>query len=152
MTNSHELDAALSPSGFSGDGFLGQDSRSFGEIVEEDLAMLRNQDVGKESLADALEFIHCKARDALGAEVACGPGIVAVHHESRGKIPSPLGDGLFEKGETVVTDRTRGTTLVLSALSIHLIRVRGFFQGRGSRYRIEPAVAIEIMARSRQSG
>lgn len=138
---------ALEPSNFSAVGFLGSDTRPLDAIIEEDLAVLREADAALSIVAEALEAIHRAARASLGAEVSCGPGLFAVHHDSRAQLPCPFGDGLFEKGETVLADRGNGREFLLTFLSIHLIRDHGFFQGRGSRYRIEPSEAITIVKR-----
>ncbi len=134
----------LEPSKFSSIGFLGDDIRPMERIIEDDLAALRNEGLTQSFIAGALQKIHEMARASMGGDVICGPGLVATHYDSRGQLPCPFGDGLFEKGETVLTDRSGDQKSVLSSLSIHLIRAHGFFQGRGSRYRIEPADAVRI--------
>jgi len=63
-----------------------------------------------------------------------------------GRIPSPFqGDGVFEKGDVVLTDSATGEQLVLTALGLSMIEKHRFFQGRGSRYRVEPARAARLL-------
>ncbi|MBD3392707.1 MAG: hypothetical protein GF418_11460 [Chitinivibrionales bacterium] len=136
----------LEPSRFSAGGFLGTDDRPVDEIIADDLRALDRLGVTRETLACALRNTYQKARDAFGAEIEIRPGVSAVFHESMGRIPSPFrGDGVFPKGEAVVTDNVSGSTLRLSALGIALIEKHGFFQGGGSAYRIDPAAAVRML-------
>jgi len=141
-----EVMASLGPSRFSGEGFLGTDARSPEEIVSEDSGRLRKRGITREALAKALREAYQKAKDAFGAEVVIRAGVTAVFHESMGRVPSPFpGEGVFEKGEAVVTERKTGARLIITQLSLHLVEKHGFFQGEGSRYRIDPDGAIDML-------
>lgn len=140
-----ELMRNLGPSRFSSQGFLGSDPRPVDEIVSEDLASLEQNQVSREALVAALTEAYNKAKEAFGAEVLIRPGLTAVFHESMGRVPSPFqGDGVFEKGQTLVEDVEGGHRIIITRLGIHLIEKHGFFQGRGSPYRIEPHRAMEM--------
>ena len=143
-----DKDAGLNfePSKFSGDGFLGSDTRLPLEIITADQAVLEDLGLSREELASSLRDAYDKGVQGLGSPVEIGPGVTAVLYESRGRIPSPFrGEGTFEKGEVVVSESGSGREIVVTALAIHLIEKHGFFQGRGSRYRIEPKTAVEIL-------
>ena len=93
----------------------------------------------------ALRDVYEKARAALVGEVAIRPGVTAVAHESMGRIPSPFrGDGVFENGDVAVAACTGGG-LILTALGLALIEKHSFFQGHGSRYRIDPVRAAVLL-------
>lgn len=133
------------PSKFSAGGFLGDDPRQPEEIIAADAAALESLGTTREAIAALLAAAFDKAEAALGDPVELKPGVIAVHHEARGKIPSPFrGDGVFQKGEAAVTDRNSGATIFVTRLGISMIRNHGFFQGRGSRYRIEPEDAMRM--------
>ena len=135
----------LKPSKFSKEGFLGTDSRSVQEIIADDLYTLKKAGVSQELLVQALKDAYQKAKEAFGAEIEIRKNVKAVFHESMGRTPSPFcKDGLFEKGEAVVTDNTNNVSLVITSLGINLIENHDFFQGRGCRFRIDPLVAIKI--------
>jgi len=135
----------LKPSKFSKEGFLGTDSRSVQEIIADDLYTLKKAGVSQELLVQALKDAYQKAKEAFGAEIEIRKNVKAVFHESMGRIPSPFcKDGLFEKGEAVITDSTSNLSLVITSLGINLIENHDFFQGRGCRFRIDPLVAIKI--------
>jgi hypothetical protein len=140
-----ELKDLLGPSKFSGDGYMGTDSRTPESIIEDDRLFIEQSGFTTEQLAESLKDALKKAVDALGDPVDLLPGVTAVHYESRGKIPSPFrGDGLFQKGEVVVNDSKSGKKMIITPLGINLIEKHDFFQGRGSRYRIEPEDIIVI--------
>ncbi len=142
----NQLNDSLGPTKFSAEGFLGSDSRPLDEIVADDRRALDNAGIDKALLVEALKKAFGAARDALGAEVEIRPGVSAVFHESMGRIPSPFrGDGVFAKGEAVVTEKSTGHRLIVTALGINLIENHALFQGKGSRYRIEPLEAARIL-------
>ena len=139
------LEDRLGASKFSGEGFLGTDHRTVDQIVADDLRTLDRLGVSKAQLVAALRGVFEQAREALGGEVAVRPGITAVAHESMGRIPSPFrGDGVFEKGDVVVSAGS-GEGFILTSLGLALIEKHDFFQGRGSRYRIDPAQAVALL-------
>ena len=143
------LDARLSASKFSGEGFLGTDHRPVDEIIIADQRTLARLDVPPEKLLAALRRAFDLARAALGGEVEVHPGVTAFAHEAMGRIPSPFrGDGVFEKGDVVVKNTATGEEIVLTSLGLALIEKHGFFQGHGSRYRIDPERAAALLGLS----
>ena len=136
----------LQPSKFSSEGFLGTDTRPVNEIIADDLQTIENLGITKERLVSVLKDIYEKAKNSLGAEIIIAPNTIVRFYESMGRIPSPFkGDGVFEKGEAVVTDKNSGKTSIITALSINLIEKHDFFQGKGSRYRVDPAEIVQIL-------
>ncbi len=139
------LHARLEASKFSAGGFLGEDHRTVDEIIVDDERTLDELGVTQEQIADALQEALGKAKAAYGNEVEIRPGVTALFYESMGRIPSPFrGEGVFEKGEAEIKNSS-GQSLRVSPLSIHLIRLHGFFQGKGSAYRVEPRDAVAMM-------
>ncbi len=141
-----ELRERLGPSSFSGEGFLGNDSRPVQEIISHDLAVLESAEITADQIAELLTEVYDKAVKGFGAEVEVLPGVYGKYNESMGKIPSPFtGEGVFPKGEVTITDKKNGNEIIITPLSIHLIKSHGFFQGKGSRYRIDPEKAADIL-------
>lgn len=133
------------PSKFSAEGFLGDDLRTVEEIVEDDRQELERLGTTCEELANKLAITFMRADAAFGDPVELCPGVTATMFEARGKIPSPFrGDGVFQKGEVMVYEEGNKTTLFITRLGINLIKKHGFFQGKGSRYRIEPAEILRL--------
>lgn len=129
------------------DGFLGPDPRPLEEVLDADRSAVAALGLTREEVGARLHEVFDKARAGLGTPVHLGDRLVAVHREAMGRIPCPWGGcGLFPKGEVELTDTATGETLLLSALGIHLAGAHGFYGGRGSRYRLEPA-ALERLLR-----
>ncbi len=135
------------------DGFLGADTRNLADIVAADAETLAHLDVRAEDLGRALERLTEAALAALG-----GPSAVAGRYEVRavevmGRIPCPFGGcGLFPKAEVRGRRLDTGQELLWTPLGVHLIRAHGFFQGRGSPYRLEPKRLAEFLGLGGEQG
>jgi hypothetical protein len=141
----------LNPSIFSGEGFLGADTRSLQEIINADMMELKRLGISKIQLVTSLKSAYEKAQSKFGMETEIAPGVTAIFHESRGKIPSPFrADGNFAKGEVVVTDTKTSASFFITPLSINLIDKHDFFQGKGSRFRIDPGMAATVLGMQHQ--
>jgi len=141
-----EQERLFSASKFSAEGFLGSDTRTVDEIVAEDAAALAASGVTCKEVADVLRTLFDKAEAALGVSVTISSTVSVTHDEARGKIPSPFkGEGVFQKGEVAIAIASRENPLFITRLGINLIEKHCFFQGKGSRYRIEPADAVLLV-------
>ncbi len=128
----------------SNDGFLGSDQRTLGDIVAQDCDELQAAGISLGDLAGLLEQLQAAAEAGLETAVSlCGGKITVELIEVMGHIPCPFGCGQNAcKG--VITVTTPDKTLRLAPMGIHLIRDHGFFQGKGSPFRLEPAEAIAL--------
>jgi hypothetical protein len=126
------------------DGFLGSDRRPLREILEADGHVVAGLGTTHEAIAAKLQGIYDRARAGLGTPVDISEGLTAVYREAMGRIPCPWGDGSFPKGVVEVTS-SDGETVASTALSVHLIAAHGFYQGRGSPFRLEPAVLARLL-------
>ena len=135
----------MQPGVFCLDGFLGSDRRSLGEILDRDNSAVIGLGTTHEWIAAALEGVLDRAVAACGLPVDVAEGLVAEFHEAMGRIPCPFGDGVYHKGEVVMTDRPTGRQYHFTPLSVHMIAAHGFFQGAGAQYRIEPEVICSLL-------
>ena len=127
------------------DGFLGDDRRSLGEILEADRSAVEGLGLTHEKIADRLEAILHQAMTCYGTPTDVGNGLTGVYIEAMGRIPCPFGGGkVFPKGEVELSDPS-GTKYCFTPLSVHLIREHGFYQGHGSRYRLDPAAITRVL-------
>ena len=143
------------PGVFCRDGFLGSDRRSLGEILDADNSKVIGLGVTHKQIAAVLEGVLDRSVAACGGPADVADGIVAEFHEAMGRIPCPFGDGVYHKGEVVLTDRSTGRSTNISMatniechftpLSVHMIAEHGFYQGVGSAYRIEPDVICRLL-------
>jgi len=133
------------PSKFSAEGFLGDDTRTVDEIIEADREVLESIGTTPEAIAKLLATVFSKAEAAFGDPVELKPGVSATLFEARGKIPSPFrGDGVFQKGEVMVYEEGSKKTFFITRLGISMIQKHGFFQGRGSRFRINAGDVVRM--------
>ncbi len=120
------------------DGFLGNDARDLVEILQDDDGEVRRLGLTHEGIARALQELTRRAIEANGTPVEVGLYEVCAR-ETRGGLPCPFGHpGLYDK--TVVEARRcdSGATLSWTALNVHLIAEHGFYEGKGSYFRLEP--------------
>lgn len=130
-------------------GFLGEDKRDIELIVDHDAAVLEELELSTSDIADGLDRIRNKALEGLGDYVDLKNGYLARADSIRGKLPCPFGHkGIYRK--TVISLRGTGIEgeLLFTDLGIHLIREHGFFQGKGSPFRIELELLSEILKKN----
>lgn len=125
------------------DGFMGEDTRPFTEIILDDAAVLAGQGTSAIELADKMARLTQEGLKAPGTTVTVGEYQVLVE-EYMGKISCPFRDHRAAKRNTEVSDKA-GKTLAWSDLGIHLIKAHGFFQGQGSPYRLDPAELADFL-------
>lgn len=141
-----KLEERLRPSIISGGGFLGEDERDVSIIISEDLEKMEKNHIDKSELVELLKRAYRKTKERFGQKVQLADKLVGQFFEAKGKIPSPfIGDGVFEKGEARIKDLKNDRELIITALSINLIEKHDFFQGKGSRYRIDPVKAYNTL-------
>jgi hypothetical protein len=143
MKRSPELQAVvdrMAPGVLSLEGFLGPDPRPLEEILDADDSAVVALGTTHAELAARLEACLETSRAGVESTVTVGGGLTADYAERMGRIPCPWGRcATFQKGEVTLRDASTGKAVRFSALSIHLIAEHGFYGGRGSRYRVEPA-------------
>ena len=136
----------MAPGALCRDGFLGADRRPLEDILDTDNSTVVGLGLTHGQIADRLAEVVGAAVAGLGTPVRVGRGLSAAWHEARGRIPCPFpGDGTFPKGQVELTDETSGRTFLFTPLSVHLIARHGFYQGRGSRYRIDPDTLAALL-------
>lgn len=82
----------------------------------------------------------------LGEFISVPPHFEVKVDSVRGKLPCPFGDpGIFQKTNTTVKNLTLNKEITYTDLNIHMILAHGFFQGKGSPFRIEPGELVELL-------
>ncbi len=141
-----KLEEVLRSSKIVSGGFMGDDPRRVEDIIDADTSRLAQLGHTKGELADAMWAITEKAIPALGNWVDLGHGKTAKVDEAKGMLVSPWPEpGRFPKRVTFYKDQQTGRELHWSDLGIHLIRQHGFFEGKGSHYRLEPDVLVSAL-------
>jgi hypothetical protein len=135
----------MAPGVLTMDGFLGTDPRNLAEILQDDDGAVRRLSLEHGQLADGLQRLTDLAIAAFGAPILEGVYEVC-SCEAMGVLPCPFGEpGLHTKA--VIEAKRTDTRQILSwtALQVHLIREHGFYEGRGSPFRLEPAALAQFL-------
>lgn len=120
------------------DGFLGEDERPVDEIVAADQALLAGAGFTAERIGAAMRALTRQGMAGMGEEVDAGEYLVK-SEEYMGLIGCPFKDNhRAAKRNTTATRKSTGRAMMWTDLGIHLIQKHGFFQGKGSPYRLEP--------------
>ena len=141
-----EIRQRMQPGVLTRDGYLGHDDRHIHDIVAADEAELERLGITAEQLATRMEHLMNTAFDSI-EDVVLVDGNWEVEYESfRGFIVCAfMHPGRYRKGVIRVKNRTNGKQVEFTPLSVHLVREHHFFEGRGSRHRLEPAHLAETI-------
>jgi hypothetical protein len=142
----NKLEALLRSSKLSACGFLGNDKRPVQDIIDEDTSELEKLGRTQEEIAARMQELTDSAVPALGDWIMIGRNIKISVDDSRGVIPCPWPHHVrCLKRITTVLTIDSGKSLRWSDLNIHLIKEHGFFEGRGSPFRIEPGELVRTI-------
>lgn len=141
-----KLDEILRSSRLVAGGFMGCDTRSVSEIVDADEVQLSKLGFTRKQVAERMRQITNIAKTGLGTWVRIDESLEAKIDEARGLLVCPWPHpGTFLKRITSIRQTETGASIQWSDLNIHLIGEHGFFEGRGSNFRIEPAELVAII-------
>jgi hypothetical protein len=136
----------MAPGVITRDGFLGDDHRPLADILLADEAAEKALGLGHEGIARRMQELRDAGMPGLGEFVAVAPHFEVRVDSVRGRLPCPFGDpGIFPKGSVTVRNRRTGREIIFTDLHIHLVRAHGFYEGRGSPFRLEPKDLAEVL-------
>ncbi|MFA5513971.1 MAG: hypothetical protein WDA17_03525 [Sphaerochaetaceae bacterium] len=140
------IEKQMQPGVITLDGFLGTDKRKLIEILIEDEGIVQRHDKTHAEIAQKMEYFRDKGLPGLGEFIHLD-GTFDVRVDSvRGKLPSPFGGpGMYEKVNTTVVNKKLNREITFTDLHIHFIKDHGFYEGKGSPYRVEPVDLITIL-------
>jgi hypothetical protein len=132
----------LQPGALSSEGFLGHDDRAIADIIAADVAEIEAAGLTVELVGDFLELIHQETDRNWEGEVPMFGGKITAHSiEVMGQISCPF-ECPVHCHKAVVEVHADGRCIKFTPLDAHMIRAHGFFEGKGSAYRIEPSDLI----------
>jgi len=125
---------------------MGKDPRTLDEVLDADGAELARLGTTPEELAARMRQMTDRALEGLGTPVAFDAKREVAADDNRGQIVCPWPHaGRYFKTITTVRRTDTGETLRWSELSRHFIEEHGFFQGKGSAFRLEPQVLVRMI-------
>lgn len=140
------LEEVLRASRIVAGGFFGKDTRILEEILEDDAREVARLGYTVERIGERMRELTEKARKGLGTRVKLDEKREGGADDNRGVIICPWPHaGRYNKTVTTVRRLDTGKSLRWSDLSIHLIEGHGFFQGRGSAFRLEPGDLVHVL-------
>ncbi len=140
-----KLEALLRSSALVADGFMGRDARRAEEVIQADAEILARRGLTPAMVARRMRELTAAGRAGLGDPVETGGLRVSVE-EYKGVLVCPWGHpGRYAKRVTTAERPATGAALTWTDLNVHLIEAHGFFEGRGSAFRIEPETAAEFL-------
>ena len=95
--------------------------------------MTAEGEASEKATKEPIEFVYHGRRFQARAEVA------------KAKIESPFRDELSTNVSVTLWNLDNGKSLTYSVMVPHLIERYGFYEGRGTSYRVEPGEVIEVL-------
>lgn len=148
MKQTPELDlvqSKMQPGVLTLKGFLGSDDRKLADILVADQQSFSRLGITPLQVAERLQQLADLGADLMEEEILVENRYRIKVRDDRGKIPSPWGDGLFEKGDVDLIDNNTGETLKWNKLTLRLMSVHGFCGGIDSEYRLDPEKLTRIL-------
>ena len=142
----NRIQANMQPGALSAAGFLGSDTRNLIDIIRADQEDVARLGLTHQEIAQKMRAITDQGKSELGRPFQISADLEAVLLDYMGFIPCPFRDRrFFAKRLTTVTDKASGRKIRWSDLNVHTIEAHGFYEGRGSDFRIEPQDLAEIL-------
>ena len=135
----------MKPGVISLEGFLGNDHRNLIDIILEDDAEVKRIEHSHQQIADALKYFRDLGKPGMGEFVSVQPHHEVQYESVRGKLTCPFEDGVFPKTAITVRNKKSGEQIVYSDIHIHMIEAHGFYEGKGFRFRLEPANVVGVL-------
>ncbi|MFA7395767.1 MAG: hypothetical protein WCY81_02115 [Sphaerochaetaceae bacterium] len=127
-------------------GFLGHDKRNLIDILIEDEGTVLRADTSHQKIAERMQYFRDAGVDGLGEFITLDDTFDVRVDSVRGKLPSPFGGpGMFDKVNTTVVNKKLDKEITFTDLHIHFVRDHGFYEGKGSPFRLEPLDLIHIL-------
>jgi hypothetical protein len=136
----------MKPGVITRDGFLGAEKRNLIDILIEDDETVKRMNLTHQIIANRMIELRDAGMQGLGDFISVEPHFEVRVDSVRGKLPCPFGDpGIFPKTNITVQNLKKNREILYTDLNIHLIYSHGFYEGRGSPFRLDPKDLVEIL-------
>ena len=140
------IQAKMAPGVITRDGFLGEDRRNLVDILTADDGEARRLGYTHQDIARRMIELRDSGMQGLGEFIDVAPHFEVRVDSVRGKLPCPFGDpGIFPKTNITVRNLKLDREVLYTDLHIHMIGSHGFYEGKGSKFRLEPKTLAEIL-------
>jgi hypothetical protein len=126
-------------------GMLGEDRRNLVDILIDDDAEVRRLGTSHEAIAARMQELADAGAQGLGESISVQSRYDVRVDSVRGKLPCPFEDAVVPKTFVQVRNRTLGREITYTDLHVHMIREHGFYEGKGSSFRLPPADLVAIL-------
>ena len=141
-----EIQERMKPCVITLDGFLGMDDRNLIDILVEDDAEVKRLNLTHEKIAARMLELRESGKKGLGDLVSVAPHYEVSVDITRGKLPCPFGHrGLIRKSMIRVRNVETDREITYTDMNIHMINEHGFYQGKGSTFRMSISDLAEIL-------
>ncbi len=136
----------MKPGVITRDGFLGAEKRNLIDILVEDDETVKRINLTHQTIANRMIELRDAGMQGLGDFISIEPHFEVRVDSVRGKLPCPFGDpGIFPKTNITVRNLSKNREIIYTDLNIHLIYSHGFYEGKGSPFRLNPKDLVEIL-------
>jgi len=142
-----DIEEMMKPGRLTRDGMLGSDPRPLEEIIESDGATVARLGLTHGDIARRLEELTAASMERLGDPVIVEETYEVRVEEARGSLPCPFKHpGRWRKAVTYCRHLPTGESIAWTALGVHMIEAHGFYEGRGSPFRLDPERIARLLA------
>lgn len=143
-----ELEKDMRPGELSTKGFLGKDERLLDLLAADNVFVVEKHGRTHQELARHLHLVGAIARSRGTAKpfefIYHGGKYRVTAKLFRGFAESPFQDGTKTNCEATVENLSSGKKLSYSLLVPHLVERYGFYEGKGTPYRVEPSAVLAV--------
>ncbi len=144
-TEMDKIQHNMRPGGITLKGLLGTDSRKLLDILIDDDAEVQRIGTTHEAIAERMQTLRDQGMRGLGTCITVEDHFEVRVDNIRGKLPCPFEDGIFEKTFIQVKNTRNNREITYTDLHIHMIKTHGFYEGKGSSFRLDPHALVEIL-------
>ena len=144
-----DLEEDMRPGRLSSAGFLGEDERLLDVLAADNRYVVEELGLTHQQLARHLLLLGAVAQKEAVKE----PKEIAYHGRKfkvratlfKSSVKSPFEDGTRTNCEATVENLGNGKKLTYSLLVPQMIERYGFYEGKGTRYRVEPRAVLQVL-------
>jgi hypothetical protein len=140
-----DLEKAMRPGQLSKKGFLGKDERLLDVLAADNKLVVEQLGLTHQQLALHLNVLAAIGKREKNEFTYHGRRFKVTLVAYRGIQDSPFDDGTRSNTNATATNLDTGKTLTFSLLVPMMVERYGFYEGKGTPYRVDPRKVIEVL-------